>query len=295
MNGIKRSFFIIGAASMCALSTWADDSSAVVILRRTTNAPAIPYQGTVTVGIRQDKGMRFEDVKVRFKPPNLYRWEYMAPDGKVERAVVTHKEPGLQLAKQEWNLLMANYAVKVTGVDNVIGRPVWQLELTPKVPGKCHRRMLIDQQTGIILENKKFRPNKNETVMSRFVRFEAPAYFSDSLFNQHPAHVEKPGMCARVHSAQRKPAPQTLPNGFQLVGANAMQVGDNVVAQLRYSDGLTTISVFQTFQPVNTADAHRPTMSINHVVSQPVEDGHVTLIGDVPNELLQEMALAFNK
>jgi negative regulator of sigma E activity len=212
----------------------------------------------------------------------------------VERAIVTHKEPGLQLAEQEWNLLLSNYAVAVTGMDHILGRPVWQLELTPRVAGKCHRRLLVDQQTGIILENRKFRPNKKETVMSRFVRFEAPATFPDSLFTED-AHAATPGVYERVPSAQRGPVPETLPNGFQLVGASAMQVGDNIITQMRYTDGLSVISVFQTVRPVNanTHDAAIP--PINHVVSQRVRDGHVTLIGDMPDELLKEMATAFNR
>jgi negative regulator of sigma E activity len=296
MNEIKKGILIVSVSTLCALSAWAEDPrpNPVVILRRTTTAPMIPYEGVVTVGIRQGRDTRMEEVKVRFKPPNHYRWEYMNPDGKIQRAVVTHKEPGLQLAKQEWNLLLANYSVEVTGVDNVLGRHVWQLELTPRVAGKCHRRLLVDQQTGIILENRKFHPNKKEAVMSRFIRFQAPASFSDSLFEED-SHAMPKGIYERIPSAQQRPYPETLPNGFQLVGASAMQVGDNIITQMRYSDGLSIISVFQTVRPVNATAPETPTPAINHVVSQRTRDGHVTLIGDMPDELLKEMALAFNR
>jgi negative regulator of sigma E activity len=296
MQTINKNLLIAGALSLCAVSAWTEDPNPVVILRRTTSAPAVAYQGVVTVGIRQGHESRLEEVNVRFKPPNHYRWEYMAPDGKVERVVVSHKEPGLQLAKQEWNLLLANYTVNVTGMDNILGRPVWQLELIPRVAGKCHRHLLIDQQTGVILENKKFRPNHKETVMSRFIRFDAPASFPDSMFDEQSEPVKNvSGVYDHVPTAQRGPLPQTLPNGFQLVSASAMQIGDNIITQLRYTDGLSVISVFETVRPVNAAAPEMGNPSVHHVVSRRVPNGHITFIGDMSDDLLNEISLAFNK
>lgn len=313
---IKNPFLVCAGLVFCAPIQAEERPSPVVILKRSISAPTVAYQGVITVGTRNGRESRIDEVNVHFKPPNRYRWEYMAPDGSVERVVVsngteekicfpkqgktltgrvTRPRPGMPLAQKEWNLLLANYNVNVAGIDTIMGRPAWKLALTPRMAGKCHRLLWVDRETGVILENKKFRPHEDEAVLSRFVRFEAPAVFADTIF------IEKNHDRDRAHAFDQRYGtpgsfiPTSLPGGFQLVSADSINLRDHVVTQMRYSDGLSLISVFQTSEPVAIPNDVNTPSAINHVISQPTNNGHITLVGDISDDLLKEISYAFNK
>ncbi|MFA6091549.1 MAG: sigma-E factor regulatory protein RseB domain-containing protein [Elusimicrobiota bacterium] len=250
----------------------------VELLRRVAAGPTRGYEGHMTV-IRWYGGKTSaDDARVFFHPPNRYRWEFLAPDGKIERLVVSDGEKeSIHLIGQnrvlegsalksapkpqgtDWNLelLLKNYRIESLGEGRSAGRSAWGLDIVSKDPRKPGQRMWIDQETYAVLESRLYRGKGRFTVLSRLSRFEPRSDPDDSLFSfQAPAgasveeHSLDPDYFSleelRKATGQRFDFPQELAGGFVFESADLFEVDKNSVRQARYTDGLAEISLFQT-------------------------------------------------
>lgn len=321
---------------MClvASAAFAAAPDAVQLLNDVLEPPQTAYQGHMMVTHWYGKNTRVEEALVYFAPPNRYRWEFLDPDGATvdriarsdgEREEVEdvrhHRrflgEPvknyqRLMGEEKERELLLRNYDLSTDGAGLMAGRPCWILQLSPKVPDKHLQRVWIDQQTGVVLQTRRFRPKGVFTTLSRFVSFEPKKDLSGELFRLDPSSAVEHGLDPLAISledfkkeyGQGFDPPQELPAGFVFESANHFNARNREIWHLRYTDGLATLSLFLTRAPVQRArgqvlggdtqvvsGAGLPVMtSFAKVLQWHKGNRYYTLMGDVDRQWLQKIA-----
>ena len=316
-------FLVFCFASGVALAGDLSDEQAAQVLQRTLTPPTVAYEGTLTVTHWYGAETRTEDVHVLFSPPAHYRWEFFKPDGSLRRVVISDGQnevvhfighnkmlkggavkrvPREMPTAKEWALLRENYRIEGSDDHKIVGRPAFFIRVVPSVDGKLRQDLAIDKQTGVVLENKRYRAHGNFVVRSRFQRFAVSPSIPDDAFTLAVAtasiedHEFAPDFFSRQSWAQATgrstKLPDSLPHGFVLESVDYFVVDGKNVDHFRYTDGLCSISVFQTRSPLKTA-------SVRHVCEEgnllPVskDNMHYMLVGDTSVDLLKEMARAF--
>ena len=328
---------VIGTAFACCTGYAAASSpDPVKLFDKALEPPDIAYQGHMTVTHWYGKYARVEEVRVYFMPPNLYRWEFLAPDGtNVDRIVKSngdreeiddmrrHRkfigEPvknyqKLIGEKEERELLLRNYDLTVAMPDSVAGRKCWILEIIPKESDKHRQRIWIDQQTGAVLQVRRFRPEGRFTTLSRFVSFEPKKNLPSDLFvldTSSGTHRVAHGLDPNAVSLQEFKKsygksfdpPTELPAGFVFESANNFKVRSKDVWHLRYTDGLASLSLFLTQSPVSLPKNGQlleedaisrvgpPVMyGFGKVLEWKKHGRHYLLIGDLDKSWLEKIA-----
>jgi outer membrane lipoprotein-sorting protein len=293
-------------------------------LQRTLTPPTISYEGTMTVTHWYGNETRSEDVRVRFSPPAHYRWEFLKPDGSIRRVVVSDGEnevvhfvdnnkslrggavkhaPREMPREKEWALLRENYRIEGADGEAIADRPAWLIRVIPSVDGKMRQDLTIDKQTGVVLENKRYRPHGNFVIRSRFMRFVVmtAAFPADTFvvadatgsLEDHDFATDFFSRDAWAKATGRTTQlPDTLPHGFVLESVDYFIVDGKNVDHFRYTDGLCSISIFQTRHPLRTASVRRISEQGNMV---PYSKGntHYILMGDTSLDLLKDMLRSF--
>jgi len=278
----KPAFLAFWLALAAVLPARAGAPAADKLLDKVLAPPDLTYSGRTMVTQWFGKQARAEEVDVLIATGGRARRRFLAPDGRVLRVVVSDGEteqvyvPRLHKiyagdaartyekimpAEKERDLLVENYDLAVSGPETVAGRPTWILQLTPKTPGKPSQRLWVDQQTGVVLENKRFLPERSFAAMSRFVTFQPGAAAAQDDFKvvdasasvMHPAGLEPAFLSLEeLNAATGRAAnfPEKLPGGFHFESADYMTVGRHSVREIRYTDGLAIVSIFLTDRPV---------------------------------------------
>ncbi len=247
-------------------------------------SPEVSFRGRMMVTHWFGKQTRAEEVEVYHGPGNLYRREFLSPDGIVTRVQVSdgdieenllvkhHKVVSGDAVKsyekvmkpeREMELLLANYEISVsTKPDEVAGRKAWVLELKPKIAGKPWQKLWIDQEHALILENKRYLPKKRFAVLSRYSRIEVAKQLDPKLFElslssravMGGAHGLEPDFktLEELKKATGKDVsfPLELPAGFAFESCDDIHWGPQIILHARYTDGLAVLSLFQTDKPV---------------------------------------------
>jgi negative regulator of sigma E activity len=305
------------------------------LIQRTFRPLATAYEGRMLLTRWYGDKSQTEELEVHFRPPSFYRWEYLKPDGSPARIVISnanteeifvmdndtvlrgqavHSSAKHMVPDQEWKLLLQNYKVQPKGTQHVAGRPSWVIEITPIHDGKPSEILWIDQELGLMLESKRFRPQGKLAATAQFVRFHAGVPVPLSLFKmvkEGDKRVEEHGYNPDfltieefIKLTSRKPEiPTTLPMGFAFESADSFQVDSRNVDHFRFTDGLAVLSVFETKFPVripgnNTRQSYLPfrgpnlieTNETGHVLQKNFKDKHFTLIGDVSEDALRTIA-----
>jgi outer membrane lipoprotein-sorting protein len=278
------------------------------LLEQALNPPDLSFQGRMMVTYWFGRQTRAEELDVYHSPPGRTRREFLAPDGSPSRIVVSDgKKEEIRLIRQgrviygaatksykklmgqdkERELLLKNYQLSATGPATVAGRSAWILELKPLVSGKPSQRLSIDQETGLILENKRFLPKKPFAALMRFTQLELKEGLNENLFamtssTAQPLPGQRPepdfmsleelkeatghsltdsggGTSARYRLVDRSPRfPHELPGGFLFESADFFRVGKQTVRHARYTDGLAILSLFETDRPIRLPKAGGP-------------------------------------
>jgi len=269
-------------ASSPILASAAPPPAANDLLQAALADPQVAYQGRVMLTQWYGKRTRAEEARVFFNPPNLYRWEFLSPDGQISRVIISdgsdefvwlpkeHKvlkgsaaksSPKLMVPELERELLLKNYQAKLLGPDQVAGRTTWVLELAPLIPGKPHQKFWIDQETAVILETKRLGPTGARAGLSRFARFKPQKDMSKDLFQvkadsmtQVIDHGLDPDFFSikelRHRTGKSLNLPEQLPGNFTFESGDAYQLNEASVRHIRYTDGLAVLSLFETSRPV---------------------------------------------
>ena len=162
-------------------------------------------------------------------------------------------------------LLARNYRATIIGQEVAAGRDTWMLSLSPRnrSQGRSSRTLWVDKKTHLILRTMDYDCSRTPRSDFRITKLYLRRSLPDRLFRAPtvPGSVE----CVRLEkctdlkqacaqTGYRVAAPQYVPRGFVLEGVRVCrctrcECGFRT-AQIRYTDGLKFISIYQ--QPKGT-------------------------------------------
>lgn len=269
------------APSLCLAAPESSDPQATALLKEALSPPSFSYRGRMMVTHWYGPHTKTEDVRVWFKPPNSYRWEFVNPDGHVNRVHVragedeylrVAGEPTILTGKavksspkqispdREWELLQKNYDILKVNEEAVAGRQTVIVEVSPRTNEKPKQRFWIDPQTGVILAIKRFREGGRLAVYSRFTDFQQGAEVPDDKFSTRkssPTVTQAHGYDQEFmslaeferESGRKSRLPEVLPLGFEFESVDTFKVDAFNVYHYRYTDGMNIVSIFETSRP----------------------------------------------
>ena len=245
------------------------------LLSMTLSPPRIPYSGIVS--IESGKGRRAQKLSVHFSPPDRYRRTFLEPDGREGRMVVKDGatlwvyDPARHKAwkggapdaddkvlgpEAEFELMAKNYEPKVTGEATVAGRSCWTVELRALREGAPSRTLCVDGRRGIVLETRTRRPDGSTAFAMRYESIDFPAQADPAASGFHPPEgtqvVEsrmKPEFMGleevRREGGADPRLPGRLPAGYVFESADVLATKRGGILHIRFSDGITALSLFQ--------------------------------------------------
>jgi outer membrane lipoprotein-sorting protein len=242
------------------------------ILRRAVEAPLrVDYEGTKVVTAVRQEGAETVRVAIWHRHPHAYRMEFLSPRRLAGRMLLDdglttwHYEPSLHLAIRGPSLgrseasqvepIPENYVARLLGTDQVAGRPAYLLALLPKAEGVT-RRFWVDRATGLVLKSEEADAERGVYFTSTFTRITFGPLPPEIFRFHRPAGVRvveiagEPRPLVRLSELSRAVgfptvAAAELPAGFRYRGGGVSRFGGLVAAVLWYSDGATTVSLFQ--------------------------------------------------
>ncbi len=227
--------------------------------------PAVTSEQTVyRAGIR---GMRMEYLS----PPKL-RGEIRVDDGHVLMHYIPEKKlirmhpsrlAGMRPWMQHTGCMIGHHEhegglnVQVVGSDKIAGRSAYVVEIKPGDHPGPRRKLWIDTEKWIKLKTEEIAPDGTVVSMSYFTKIDFVNNIPDSKF-----HIDTPPG-VRIDRDEHEPRPMPvdrarreagfhlleptyLPQGFRVAGAVMIPFRDGKIVGLRYTDGVTTVSLFQT-------------------------------------------------
>ncbi len=286
------SLLLAGALHAAAISAAPPPET---LLQLAVDAPDVAYAGTVTVVAYAGGKAHAHEARVSHAPDNRYRWEFLSPNGKVDRVVVSdgaseevrfagRRGPLVGNAvrsalkrlepAREVELLLRNYALESSGPETVAGRPAWLLRVTPRAPGKPRQDLWFDRDTGVILQSRRYHPEGTRAVVSRFIRFDPKAAAPDADYAlssssalRHDLDPQFLGLEDALRDTPPGPRPPAeLTGGFVFESADRFPVRGRTVAHVRWTDGLVSLSLFLTDRPVRPPAA---------TAAAPIEPDHL--------------------
>jgi len=203
-------------------------------------------------------------------------------------------------------LLKQNYTIQVVGEYNVNTRNGYKILFKPKQPDRPQQIFWVDSETGVPFRIEKYGPEHNLVSVSSFsqIKYSVPQK-KDNLFLKVPTETNltevKEKSILSIDKAEPlmgSPVfyPHYLPSGFKLKNIVVRFQGKDKVLQLFFTDGLSSLSVFQKkFEPkysmVNTPFGKvklktgreaffktSGTLNILNIRSQPIQ---ITLMGEI--------------
>jgi sigma-E factor negative regulatory protein RseB len=195
--------------------------------------------GTVVTSIAEVVNVPGQGVAVRTRAGR---------DGTSGSVFATPAEEALQLGGGPVDLLARNYSVRRAGNDTVAGRSVRVLEMLGEGRALA-ARLWVDRQTGLLLRREVY-DDQGQTIR-------ASAFFDIRIKQRStPGHLPPMLPVTPAQDLGRRDlaelrasgcsCPQWIAEHLELYQARAIDRGDGTtVLHLSYSDGLSTVSVFE--------------------------------------------------
>lgn len=149
------------------------------------------------------------------------------------------------LSKDPLALLEAHYRLSILGADEVMGRPAVVVAATAS-DGTVAAKFWVDDASSLVVRRDTFDSAQNAYTrvcyQSLSVNAPAPAMDAKELWTLQPAGTQQTPERLRARGWW---AQTTLPGGLTLYDSREVGAGPTAVAHLSYSDGLSTVSVFE--------------------------------------------------
>ena len=198
--------------------------------------------------------------KVRFDyTRDRHRWS-LIDDGKNlipldprDKAATVLKRPALAVDKV---LAEQNYAAAEAGTAEVAGRPTRIIEVAPKGGGAIVYRLWLDRENGFALKQERYNVEGQLASSTEYTKVEfgvsvAPGVFEVPAGWRVERKVEAEERLSPAQLSERLgfvvKTPRSIPRGYVLLGGYVQQWGrhERLTAELRYTDGLRVLSVYQ--------------------------------------------------
>jgi negative regulator of sigma E activity len=327
---VRRSVFAVAVAALAAASAlWLVHTAAGIDAYRVLESALVSewltdYTGEVNV---RENGKLTACYTIAHQAPNRDFIQYLPPEhtdlvilrgGDGARCLdpangETFHIPngGITSITATNDLIRSNYRVRILATERVAGRPAIRLRVTSRFGSARNREYWVDQEKCLVLCSREVdrmgRPLYEERFVS--VRFEPVSVdtvalndAASALAGQHGAVAER----MRLAELSRRlgfavSEPDQVPKGYVLVGTYLTELDDvshTNAALFRYTDGLSSISVFQTRH--KPAEADRGAEGLCRVT----RSGHETMavidragvrviaVGSLPASVLSAVAAA---
>ncbi|HIE51102.1 MAG TPA: hypothetical protein EYP85_05030 [Armatimonadetes bacterium] len=258
---------------------WAEGNAAPTAwdLLAWAQAPSVRYVGTMVTVTQFRQERIVSRVRVYYQGPQRERMEYLSGElagavwGRNERhfwrydpvlkRVIVSPWPSEEKRPQRWALLRANYSVSLLPppVEPIAGRPVLALTLKPHHSANPWKRLWLDREKHVILKQELRDAQGTLLTQMQFqeINFDPP--LEENLFalphtkqittvRVQPPRRLSPSQLGRLVGF-KVVEPPYLPPGYVLEGYYAYHCPcgcQMISAQLQYTDGLNTLSIFET-------------------------------------------------
>jgi negative regulator of sigma E activity len=202
-------------------------------------------------------------------------------------------------------LVLSNYEPRLEGEEPIAGRAAYRIQLAPRHAGDAWKRVWIDKQTYLRLGSEDYDGKGRLIRKTRFVEvrfeelgldaFQPPQALLASARKTY-SDEEQPKSVGHVSSVlgfQIK-LPSYVPEGYRLKGAYTYpcECGcDKPAAQVRWTNGLNTISMFQCGHPCGKgAPCSFPTTPQSASVPVSLGEESFLFVGETSRANLEKMA-----
>ncbi|MDQ1317285.1 MAG: hypothetical protein QG588_936, partial [Candidatus Poribacteria bacterium] len=163
-------------------------------------------------------------------------------------------------------ILLKNYKVRVLDGGSIAGRNTYLIEIDPKNSDRPSSKIWVDKEKSIALKTEQYNAKK---VLQRVIAystidfepvisdtsFQIPRKFWDmrrpfrhsdreEIWNYTQEKPDLDKITDKVHFEII--LPDRVPSGFALQSINIIKIGKEQNIHLKYTDGLTTLSAFQS-------------------------------------------------
>lgn len=199
--------------------------------------------------------------------------------------------------------LPRGYRVSFGPEDRIAGRDTVQVRIEPEAADRYGYRLWLDRETALLLRSELLDTEGRPLEIFQFVRIEIGSTIDPELLRE-PAdeHLVKYDLTfedAEPEAGERLVHWEAswLPDGFEMAAADVRRAASQRegVANLVFSDGLATFSVFLEPAPGDTTLTHTARHGATVAVMRRVqaelpEPWRVTVVGEVPEETAARIA-----
>jgi peptidoglycan/xylan/chitin deacetylase (PgdA/CDA1 family)/negative regulator of sigma E activity len=290
----------------------------------------LSYEGTKAITVWGAQ-VQASEVRVYHAAPDETRLEYLAAGAQPKRIVVIKGRMMRQydaarnviverpapaageerLLREVVPRILSNYTIAFDGADMVAGRPTRVVVVRSKFAARPSVRIWIDSERRLILRFERYTADGRLQESAAFLNITYDPPLSPDLFTvpappgaqvQPPPPRPRPALSLE-EIAQRvgfpPQVPAYLPQGFQLTRQVVRTVQGQPAAVFLYSDGLSTLTLFESRGPkgalprgrpvrVGGADGQMAFRGVARVLHWNAGGISYTLVGDLPpDELLR--------
>ena len=185
---------------------------------------------------------------------------YLINQGLLVREITRGGTAPFDPNQKSLDLARRNYSIETVGTSQVGQRKVVRVHLRPHFSGRPRQEIWIDPEVGLSLRSEVYGKGGNLSSLETFSEVEINPTISEAALKLNlPRRIRKaeviiypqPNLAAAAEGF-RHPfyIPESLPRGFVLQGIVLNRIGPTSRLQLIYSDGLTSLSIFQEkYQP----------------------------------------------
>ncbi|MFB3896549.1 MAG: sigma-E factor regulatory protein RseB domain-containing protein [bacterium] len=194
-------------------------------------------------------------------------WRYFP---KRNMIVFSPMPPESKITPERWNLIQKNYAIKYLGTQPILTRSAAVINIESKNGHNPSRKLWIDLQQPVILKSEQYNSDTQLVSSSYFTELSFKKRIDPKLFaiptsarivrrseTMHHRYTLEEGR--KIIHFSLKTATY-LPAGYIVDGCYTWQQRDQsgpASIQLRYTDGLNTISIFEHLKQDETAVENR--------------------------------------
>jgi len=293
-----------------ALAPAGADTADALLARAMSSDSGASYAGVVEVVRIGERESEASVYRIEHRAPDLTRRLYTAPaalsgdaivskgdvsfsiDAKRRRIVETRNDAlDDRIARNDnYLLLRANYRAVERGIESFDGRPTVDITLINRYSHRPAMLVRIDRQSRVVLDREEFSPDGALVSEIRFteIRYTTPIPQTDFELPKTYALVQGPTFAqpsenASViiqHAGFAAREPKSLPEGFSPVEGTLIELRGVRTVHLLYSDGIRTVSLFESAKPVMPDMAHLDpqTTSVAGRSAQYGEEGALELL-----------------
>lgn len=315
MQAIAAAFFGFGLATMAIVAPAAPaDTPAALIERMQSAAASLPFTGTFVH--QQDSVLQTSRIMQVLDGRQVVT-RLQALEGHRHEIIRTPSEtriliPDRQMVKLDQTtqrrplfpsvfvstpaLVLRNYDVTVLGVSRVADVDAQEILFKPKYEQRWPVRVWIDKRTALVVKCQKLGPDQRPIEQAAFTELNFSSKPA-SMVMQSPAGMKdwkvQDATMTAVSGAALKFKPETL-KGFDVIGVYQRSASPEAPFDIRryvLSDGIALVSVFVQPKSLGGPLMEKARRKGGHsMVSRETPEAWLTVIGDVPPEVLGQFA-----